>query len=464
MLTVHLPPGADAANRYAMDVLLGEFLGVPYAYGDAGVPGQVQVAGEGRVLSIADVFLADARQHWLQPGSLPDAVVCDWFYGNELPGLVLSGDTLPCRFLAPGDGPVLRFADDGAHCRLDIPGTVFCLLTRYEEAVCRARDAHGRVPLAALGRFQREHLQRPLADECVEVLYAAMQRLWPRLPRRERNFRVVPSHDVDRPFEYLFRSPLRMALRAGADLLLRRDAALALQNLRTWSRVRSGDIAADPCKTFGWLMDEAEQRGLRASFYFICARPSGRIDGDYDFAHPAIQALLRDIVARGHEAGIHGSYLSAVDGDQLAREAGILRGALTAAGAGNREIGGRQHFLRWQVPDGIVACERAGLAHDATLGFAEQPGFRCGTCHEHPAFDLRARRPLAVRERPLVAMDVSVTDPLYSGLGYTDAAREVFVRLKQTCRHYGGDFTLLWHNSRLATDAQRRLYTEVLDA
>lgn len=254
-----------------------------------------------------------------------------------------------------------------------------------------------------------------------------------------------------------------MALRAAADLVLRRDAGLAMQNLRAWSRVRDGDLGADPCNTFDWLMEESERRGLRATFYFICARPSGRIDGDYDFAHPAIQSLLRGIIARGHEVGIHGSYLSAFDGEQLAREAAILRGALEAAGAG-RQIGGRQHFLRWRVPEGIAGCERAGLAHDATLGFAEQPGFRCGTCHEHPAFDLHARRPLAVRERPLVAMDVSVTDPLYMGLGYTVAARDVFVDIKHTCRRYGGDFTFLWHNSRLSADAQRRLYTEVLDA
>ncbi len=280
MLTIRLPPGADAACRYAMDVLLGEFLGVPCVYGDACEPGRVRIEAEGLSLSIADVFLADARRHWLVPGSLPDAACLDWPYAAELPGLVLSGATLPCRFVDPGDGPILRFGEHGAHCRLDIPGTVFCLLTRYEEAVCEARDAHGRVPLSALGSFQRDHIERPLVDEYVEVLYAAMQRLWPRLPRRGRTFRVVPSHDVDRPFEYLFRSPLRMALRTTADLLLRRDPGLALGNLRAWSRVRGGDLSADPCNTFDWLMMESERRGLCASFSFICARPSGHPDGD----------------------------------------------------------------------------------------------------------------------------------------------------------------------------------------
>lgn len=464
MLTVRLPPGADAARRYAIDVLLGEFLGVAFRYGDACEAGAWRIEAGDRVLVMADVFLPAADAAWLVPGSLPDTSPQEWRYTDDLPALRLSGATLPCRFVAAGEPALLVFSESGAHCRIDLPGTVFCLLTRYEEAVCATRDMHGRFPLSALGTFQRENLHRPLADECAEVLFAILQRLWPGIGRRPRAFRMLASHDVDRPFEYLFMSPVRMALRAGADLLQRRDPSQAMDTWRSWRRVRGGDLAADPCNTFDWLMTESDRRGLRSAFYFICAGTGSALDGDYDFAHPAIRDLVRRIAQRGHEVGIHGSYRSAEDGAQLAHEAALLRGALAGLLPADGTLGGRQHFLRWRTPGSMADQDVAGLAYDATLGFAERPGFRCGTCREHPAFDLRGRRPLAVRERPLVAMDVSVTHPVYMGLGHGDAAFAIFAGLKQTCRRYDGDFTLLWHNSRLMTEEQRRFYTGVLDA
>lgn len=464
MLTVRLPPGADAARRYAVDTLLGEFLGLAYCYGEPAAPGAVRIEAAGQTLTLAEVFFPAATARWLEPASLPADTASDWHYGVELPEVALPEPTVPCRFVAAAAGPMLRFDEHSVHCRLDIPGTVFFLLTRYEEAVATARDGHGRVPLAALSRFQRAHLHRPLVDEYVELLFALLQRLWPQLVRRPRSFRLLPSHDVDRPFEYLFMPPARLALRVAADLLQRRAPALALAHARSWWRVRHGDLAADPCNTFDWLMSQSEQRNLQSAFYFICARPGGAIDGDYELEHPAIRALLVDIARRGHEIGVHGSYRSGSDAGQLGRELGRLRALCAAEGITRPVTGGRQHFLRWDAPATIVNWEQAGLVYDSTLTFAEQPGFRCGTCHEHHGYDLRGQRALGVRERPLIVMECSVIDDAYLGLGDGEAARAAMVALKQTCRRFAGDFTLLWHNSRLATARQRQLYMDVLDA
>jgi hypothetical protein len=76
-------------------------------------------------------------------------------------------------------------------------------------------------------------------------------------------------------------------------------------------------------------------------------------------------------------------------------------------------------------------------------------------------FDVAARRALRVRERPLVAMEVSLLD--HSRLGVS-GAREELRALKRACERHGGDFTLLWHNSRLVSPRERRLYEDALDA
>jgi len=104
----------------------------------------------------------------------------------------------------------------------------------------------------------------------------------------------------------------------------------------------------------------------------------------------------------------------------------------------------------------------AGLEYDSTLGFAERPGFRCGACYAYPVYDLIDRKPLNLIERPLIVMDAGVMDERYMGLGAGSAARDIMKKHKAVCRTFGGDFTLLWHNARLITSDQMRLYLEII--
>ena len=71
------------------------------------------------------------------------------------------------------------------------------------------------------------------------------------------------------------------------------------------------------------------------------------------------------------------------------------------------------------------------------------------------------QRTLRLRERPLVAMDATLLQYLRLDEGSTLAR---LAALKDTCRRFGGDFTLLWHNDRLFWRGARRVYTEVLAA
>jgi histidyl-tRNA synthetase len=103
----------------------------------------------------------------------------------------------------------------------------------------------------------------------------------------------------------------------------------------------------------------------------------------------------------------------------------------------------------------------AGVAYDATLGFSSTAGFRAGCCYEFPVFNVVTRRPLRLRERPLVAMEVALLDRL--GLA-KDELLERLLTLCDRCRLVGGDFTLLWHNSRLQTRADREAYEALVRA
>lgn len=122
------------------------------------------------------------------------------------------------------------------------------------------------------------------------------------------------------------------------------------------------------------------------------------------------------------------------------------------------------HYLRWEHPTTMYGWVQAGMSYDSTLGYADKPGFRCGTCFEYPAFDVVRDQILPLRIRPLVAMDQTFLGAHYMALSAGEEAFDAFFRIKNACRQVGGVFSLLWHNSFFPTCAEKDLYTQILDA
>jgi peptidoglycan/xylan/chitin deacetylase (PgdA/CDA1 family) len=269
------------------------------------------------------------------------------------------------------------------------------------------------------------------------------------------------SHDVDRPSRYGFRS-LKPLIRAMAgDVLKYRNIKGAL--IAPWVRLNTRQQLhrADPFNTFDWLMDVSEANNLKSAFYFICGRTHPMKDADYEPEHPAIRNLMRRIHERGHEIGLHPSYGTFQKPGLIKQEAERLKRICAEVGIEQAEWGGRMHYLRWQQPNTLRAWADAGMDYDSTLGYADRPGFRCGTCHEYPAFDPAMQETLELRIRPLIVMEGTVLSPKYLALDSAQAT-EKLIKLKTFCEKVGGQFGLLWHNSELYSDNLRNIYSEVL--
>ena len=123
-------------------------------------------------------------------------------------------------------------------------------------------------------------------------------------------------------------------------------------------------------------------------------------------------------------------------------------------------MGVRQHFLRFVPNETWRHQNAAGFAHDSTLGFADMPGFRAGTCRDFPVFDLRERTPLPLVERPLVVMDATLFAHLR--LGVEEATRRA-AQIVDACRDYGGSPVILYHNSMLSGRRSRIHYADVVN-
>ena len=125
--------------------------------------------------------------------------------------------------------------------------------------------------------------------------------------------------------------------------------------------------------------------------------------------------------------------------------------------------GGRQHYLQWAAPQTWRNWAEAGLDYDCTVAYADAVGFRTGTCHEYPVFDLAADAPLELRERPFQVMDVTLFG--YHGAGPDDGDARRCSGSPPSAAATAGSLGLLWHNdSHLRTAREQRWYAELVEA
>ncbi len=356
---------------------------------------------------------------------------------------------------------LITLEENSVHINFDLLGTIFYILTRMEEYQSSVRDEHGRFPASASHAFKNGYLHRPVVDELLEILWHCITLLWPRMERKKTDFRVLPSHDVDVPFIDALTTPRRWLRSLAGDLLKRRNYGRVFSRLANIPAIRRGDFRRDGNYTFDRIMDLSEKHGLRSAFYFKagCTNPS--YDNGYSIDHPYLRGLLRDIHVRGHEIGFHPSYETFRNPEETKREFKKLRSVCDEEGIRQEEWGGRQHYLRWEVPRTWRNWSEAGLNYDSSLSYADCAGFRCGTCHEFPVFDLERQETLPLRERPLIVMEGSLFGAQYMGLEGEEAVKTART-LKQACRKYGGQFTLLWHNSSFETPSMWEWYERVL--
>lgn len=410
-----------------------------------------------------DGWVRFAEQFDAFESAAADAPCAWWDSRAEGWSSALGFETMPAPCISQPLEPLVRQEAGGWWLGYDLPSLFWWALSRKEEVGDRPRDGHDRFPAAASHALRHGYLDRPVVDEWVQLLRQIAARCWPQLTLTRSEFRMCPSHDVDFPSRYAFRTPSGVIRELGIDLL-RRHRPL---NLLTAAGVLLGSGKAlrrsDPANTFDWLMDLSERHGARSAFYFICGRTAPAMDAAYEPEDRAIRALLSEIHARGHEIGLHPSYGTYLEPGRLAEEAARLRRVCDAASIEQDTWGGRMHYLRWRTPATLYGWQLAGMNYDSTLGYADHVGFRCGTCHEYQAFDPVADCALDLRIRPLVAMEGTVMSSQYMGLGTGAAAFAALAALKDRCRAVGGQFTLLWHNSELGEPPLRDLYRAVIE-
>ena len=461
MLKIKIPSFCVSEIEYACSVVFTEWLGIDYEIMSA-EQNTILISSGNNTLQLNADFFVKASNNWLTSESMPDLPLKN--YNLDELKTVLHHEIHICESELPVlyGMPEITIAENSIDCDIDIFGSVFFMISRYEEIVIKERDNHSRFSAKSSIAYKESFLFRPIVNEYVELLFALLHYLFPQLERKKMQFRIYPTHDVDVPFRYLNISVSSLIKHMGGDVLKRKSVSLAFDTLSRWTKVKNGKVEDDPYYSFDFIMSESEKRDLKSAFYFLPSS-SPEMTIQYPVTLPHMQTLLQTIDKRGHEIGIHGFYGTYLNSKAFTDDVQLLRDTLEVLGIGQEIKGGRQHYLQWQNSETFVIWGNAGMKYDSTLSFADMPGFRCGTCYEYSVYDCITRRKLKLKERPLIAMECSIIAERYMNLGLTDDALQVFKNLKVKCKYYNGNFVLLFHNTEFLTEAQKQFYIEVLD-
>ena len=353
------------------------------------------------------------------------------------------------------EGQATLFPVLGRHTTLpfDPFAAIFFMLSRYEEYLPHHRDEHGRFMVTDSVAFRHGFLQTAVVDRWALMVKKLILDYYPDTIFGARNFTFVQTVDIDAAYCYLHKGLFRTTLGILRDGIHRHSPQEVRRRINVIKRRE-----ADPFDTFDYILEQSRSLARHSKLlFFALVGDYGIYDKPASFHNNDFRQLLQHLGDYA-KIGVHGSYYSADEPERLGREIERLSDILHRTIVRNRF-----HFLRFSLPGAYRNLVRHGIAHDYSMGYAEQPGFRCGTCSIVPFFDLNSNQEYDLRLHPFMAMDT--TFQKHMGLA-PEQAIEQYRTLIDEVRSLGGTFSCIFHNQNLCEDygweGWRKVYEEVL--
>lgn len=410
---IYSPKGSNALN-FVLDFVFDEFYGCGYEI----ISEIDDLDHDGVVINYSNSIVESAIQ----------IVPNNYLFALDL-------KDFPKIELSEWNGIPVFFETNGI-IPFDLFGAIFFLLSRVEEYTTLKRDSHQRFN-AAFSLFSTDFIQRPVIDEWLIKLKAEFLN-GTALTFAERQFKWINTYDIDVAYAYRFRTMKHVIAAAGRNIL-RGD----LKSFLTRFKVLLGD-KKDPYDTYAFQREVSTKYADETIYFFLLGDKS-----QYDRNLPHTSNGMKSLVESSAEfarVGIHPSYLSGEKTGQLSVEINRLSNI-----ASNEIIASRQHFLRLKLPSTYRNLLECGIRQDYSMGYADMPGFRSGTCTPHYFFDLEKQIKTDLKIFPLVVMEGSLRD--YLKLDYA-GAKEIINSLITAVRSVNGTFISLWHNDTLADEPQ----------
>lgn len=463
MLQVRVGSNISSAEMYVIDQIFNHFWSIRYeVIYDQSLNEQYYNISDkysNSLILLPRIFFTLFERFPFEEITLPNLPLDFLNVSNYISGANVIDDNIPVLY---GFDKSLDPIKSGCDFPIDIFGSLFFLLSRYEELVVAKRDFHGRFSAYNSVAFKANFIHRPLGDEYLEILWAFLINKKCDLERRKSLYNFILTCDVDTPFEsyvysfnVLFKKIYNSIFKEKNFKELVRVAGNFL-----FSRVKYYKL--DVYDKFDYILGFAKKCLKNpVVFYFLVDIYDSKYKGNYKIYSSRILSLLKKLSLEGCVIGSHGSYISAFQKDIFGQEVSSLLSVLKRLKLDPELLEVRQHYLRWShvtlnnYPSYIRFI-------DSTLGYADYPGFRCGTCKEFYLYSFELKRAINVIERPLIVMENSVISSSYLGIEDVYESFDLIKRLSDSCRKMNGNFVLLWHNSSLSSKFEIDLFEKCI--
>lgn len=306
---------------------------------------------------------------------------------------------------------------EAANGKPDILATAFYMLNALQEYDSSNRDDLGRFPYTRSYQYRFKNAK----ENIVQQYFDTISQIAGLSPRKEKT-RFLLSHDIDAVYGAVIEDGFNVLKKGRIDLFLQLlfNGTLGRPDWLNIDRIMKIESEYDCRSVFFWLVNKGR----------INSREK---NADYTFGSKGIQQQFREVEKNGYESGLHKS---------ISRES-FREELLKYEKYGKTPVSSRYHYLKFSLPQAFVDIEESGLKLDATLGFAEEIGFRNSYGLPFNPFDVRTGKPFSFVEVPLHVMDTTYF--LYKKYSVHEAEKDIFdffERNRENCV-----IDILWHNN-----------------
>lgn len=331
----------------------------------------------------------------------------------------------------------------------DMFAASFYLVSRYEEYFDTTRDKFGRFPANQSILAEYNLIKKPVVDIWAKLLANEIHRKHPQISFIKWRFKFISTIDIDNAWAYLNKGFWR-TYGALTKSLLKGN----ISEFKSRLKVINGK-EKDPYHTYEYLDSVFANNEEKLKFFFLLG-DYGKFDKNVSHENEGFQSLIQRI-SKEFEIGIHPSFAGFVHGchgkviKEKERLEKIVERKITKS---------RQHYLNLNFPKTYQNLIKAGIIEDYTMGFADQIGFRAGTCTPYYFYDLESEVKTDLLVVPFQVMDGTLLH--YLKLSSENAFIEI-ENIMREVKEVGGTFVSIWHNETVNDLGEWKGYREVFE-
>ena len=325
------------------------------------------------------------------------------------------------------------FRMKNGHHPFDVFSAIFYLISRMEEYDSSQSDIHGRFVANQSILVKEKQQFKPVVDQWVFRLLEHVNHHFNSNYKITRNFKQYCTIDIDNAYAFKHKGILRTTAGTLKDGLTK--PTKLKQRWGTYMR-----NSKDPYDTYSYIQHFSKNQKLEVLFFFLLG-DYAQYDKNIRFDHPKMISLIKQL-GNTSTIGIHPSYASYKNSNMIGIEKQRLEHIL-----GKSVHHNRFHFLKFSLPKSYQQLLAYGISNDYSMGYADQIGFRAGTCTPFNFYDLENEVQTDLKVHPFAYMDGVLNDHLKLN---TEMALDKVQILRKNVAEVKGTFTSIWHNESLS--------------